>query len=86
MAARRAQVPTVLNEVLTSAHSSHGDPREAASALLKAAVIQSDCRAGAWPLLGADAFISYLCEHAVEVEAMPEVRFAELLRLCLGAP
>ena len=86
MAARRAQVPSVLNDVLASAEATHDDPRDAAAALLREAVIQSDSRKGAWPLLGADALISYLCEHALEVEATPEAQFAEAFRLCLGAP
>ncbi len=76
-------VPSVLADVVTDGLDRHPDPLTASVRLLEESVAQGSSRTGAWPLLGADSLVTYLCAHALEVDEAPEPRFAELFRLYL---
>ena len=77
-------VPSVLAEVVKMALARDADPKRASLALLHDSLVDESSRDGAWPLLGADALITYLSADALDGEEPPEVRLGELFRLYLG--
>lgn len=77
-------VPSVLADVLRTALVRDDDPERASVALLHDSLADENSREGAWPLLGADALITYLSADALDGKENPEARLGALFRLYLG--